>query len=264
MRLRLPRPWRRDLHALAGVYALDALDDAERDRFERHLRRCRACENEVRGFAATAAALGRAAAAEPPSGLKERVLAATTVTRQLPPVTATPRWRRAVAGRRGAGAGTTRTFGMIPKIATGVAAVSLAAVVVLAVITIGTNNSLNKERARNQAIAAVLAAPDARIVSGPTTAGGTATVVASHRAGQIVFTSAGLKVLPSTQVYELWFLGPGTARSAGLVPTAVAGSTAPVLASGLETGDSVGVTVEPAGGTTAPTTTPIVVLAVPV
>jgi hypothetical protein len=37
-----------------------------------------------------------------------------------------------------------------------------------------------------------------------------------------------------------------------------------VLASGLETGDSVGVTVEPAGGTTAPTTTPIVVLAVPV
>ncbi|MFY9847639.1 MAG: anti-sigma factor, partial [Trebonia sp.] len=97
-----------------------------------------------------------------------------------------------------------------------------------------------------------------------TTAGGTATVVASHLAGKIVFTSSGLRVLPSSQVYELWFLGPGKARGAGLVPPAgVTGSTAPVLASGLETGDSVGVTVEPAGGTTAPTTTPIVVLAVP-
>jgi anti-sigma factor RsiW len=264
MRLRLPRLWRRDRHALAGAYALDALDDAERDRFERHLRRCQACQNEVRGFAATAAALGRAAAAEPPAGLKERVLAAATVTRQLPPVTATPRWRRTLMGKQGAAAGTTRTFGMIPKIATGVAAVSLAAAVALAVLTIGTNNSLNTERAHNRAIAAVLAAPDAQIVSGPTTAGGTATVVASHRAGQIVFTSSGLPVLPSSQVYELWFLGRGTARPAGLVPEAVGGSTAPVLASGLVIGDSIGVTVEPAGGTATPTTTPIVVLAVPV
>jgi len=259
MRLR-----RRDLHALAGAYALDALDDAERDRFERHLRRCQACQNEVRGFAATATALGLAAAAEPPAGLRERVLAAATVTRQLPPVTATPRWRRALGLSRVSTAGTTRTFGMIPKITTGIAAAALAAVVALTVITISTNNSLHAERARSQAIAAVLAAPDAQIVSGPTTAGGVATVVASHRAGQIVFTSSGLRVLPSSQVYELWFLRPGSARPAGLVPVAVRGSTAPVLASGLKAGDSVGVTVEPAGGTSAPTTTPIVVLEVPV
>jgi anti-sigma-K factor RskA len=258
MRLR-----RRDLHALAGVYALDALDDAERDRFERHLRRCQACQDEVRGFAATATALGMAAAARPPAALRERVLAATAVTRQLAPVTATPRWRRAVTGRRGARAGTTRTFGMIPKIATGVAAASLAAAVTLTVITVSTNDSLNAERARSQEIAAVLGAPDARIVSGPTTAGGVATVVASRRAGQIVFTSSGLRVLSPSQVYELWFLGPGSARPAGLVPSAVRGSTAPVLASGLETEDSVGVTVEPAGGTAKPTTTPIVVLEVP-
>jgi len=255
---------RRDLHALAGAYALDALDDAERDRFERHLRRCQACQHEVRGFAATAAALGMGAAAEPPPALKQRVLAATTVTRQLAPVTATTGWRRAVTGRRPSAAGTTRTFGMIPKVATGIAAAALAAVVALTVITVNTNDSLNAERARSQQVAAVLAAPDARIVSGPTSAGGVATVVASHRSGEIVFTSSGLRVLPSSQVYELWFLGPGSARPAGLVPAAVRGSTAPVLASGLKTGDSVGVTVEPAGGTSKPTTTPIVVLAVSV
>jgi anti-sigma factor RsiW len=257
------RLWRRDMHALVGAYALDALDDAERERFERHLRRCRACQDEVRGFAATAAALGRAAAAEPPSGLKERVLAGVAVTRQLPPVTRARGWRRALAWTGWTAGGTTRTFGMNLKIATGVAAVAVAAAVALAVITIGTNDSLNTERAHSQAIAAVLAAPDARIVTGPTSAGGTATVVASLRAGEIVFTSSGLRVLPSSEVYQLWFLGPGSARSAGLVPPASGGTSAPVLAAGLATGDRVGVTVEPAGGTTQPTTTPIVVLTVP-
>ncbi len=114
----------------------------------------------------------------------------------------------------------------------------------LAVITIGTN-SLNKERARNQAIAAVLAAPDARIVSGPTTAGGTATTWWRRTWQKIVFTSSGLRVLPIVPgvragvVPRAW-----QARGAGLMPpTGVTRSTAPVLASGLETGDSVGVTV---------------------
>jgi len=251
---------RRDMHALAGAYALDALDGAERERFERHLRRCRACESELRGFAATAAALGVAAAAEPPAGLKERVLAGAAVTRQLPPVTGARGWRRAVMG---SGRTPTRTFGMNLKIATGVAAVSLAAAVALAVVTATTRGSLDAERARSQAIAAVLAAPDARITSAVTSAGGTATVVASRREGAVVFTSSGLRVLPPSEVYELWFLGPASARSAGLVPPASGEATAPVLASGLANGDRVGVTVEPAGGTSRPTTTPIVVLTVP-
>ena len=86
--------WRRDLHALVGAYALDALDGAERDRFERHLRGCRACQSEVRGFAATATALAMATAAEPPPGLKQRVLAAAAVTRQSPPTVAKAAARR--------------------------------------------------------------------------------------------------------------------------------------------------------------------------
>ena len=48
----------------------------------------------------------------------------------------------------------------------------------------------------------------------------------------------------------------------GLVPPATGDKTAPVLASGLKPGDKVGVTVEPSGGSSAPTTTPIVVMAV--
>jgi anti-sigma-K factor RskA len=78
----------------------------------------------------------------------------------------------------------------------------------------------------------------------------------------VVFTSSGLPALPASEVYELWLIGERGVRPAGLLPSAGGESTTPVLASGLEAGDKVGVTVEPAGGTTSPTTTPIVVMAV--
>ena len=107
----------------------------------------------------------------------------------------------------------------------------------------------------------MLSAADARIASAATSAGGTATVVASRRDGSVVFTSSGLPVLPPSSVYELWFIGSAGVRPAGLVPTPDRGAAAVlVLASGLSSGDAIGVTVEPAGGTDAPTTTPIVVL----
>jgi anti-sigma-K factor RskA len=258
---------RRDLHALAGAYALNALDGDERDRFERHLRGCRACESEVRGFAATAAALAVATAAEPPPELKQRVLAAAAVTRQSPPAGA--EGAGATAGAEGAGGA--RTTGhrrprataprrsWLPRLAVPVAAAGLVAAAVLGGVTVWTQHQLTTAQAENQAITAVLAAPDAQIASARTSAGGIATVVASHSAGSMVFTSAGLHALPPSSVYELWFLGK-TARPAGLLPPARAGRTAPVLASGLKAGDKVGVTVEPAGGSSSPTTTPIVVL----
>ena len=244
--------WRRDLHALVGAYALDALDGAERDRFERHLRGCRACESEVRGFAATAAALAMAAAAEPPPGLKQRVLAAAAVTRQSPPTVA-----KAAARRRPHTSAPRRAW--LPRLALSAAAAGLVAAAALGGVTVWTQHQLTTAQAENQAIAAVLAAPDAQIASARTSAGGIATVVASHSAGSIVFTSAGLQALPPSKVYELWFLGK-TARPAGLLPPARAGRTAPVLAAGLAVGDKVGVTVEPAGGSSSPTTTSIVVL----
>jgi anti-sigma-K factor RskA len=254
-----------ELHALAGAYALNALDGTERDRFERHLQGCRACADEVRGFTATVTAMGMAAASEPPPDLKNRVLAAATITRQLPPVTAEGHPARAArepelaAPRRSALA---QRSPWIPRLALGVGAAGLAAATALGVVTITTQQQLDTAQSSNAAVAAVLNAPDAQIASAATSAGGTATVVASVREGTMVFTSSGLRTLPAQKVYELWFLGPGNARRAGLVPPATGATTAPVLASGLEPGDKIGVTVEPAGGTNAPTTTPIVVMTV--
>jgi anti-sigma-K factor RskA len=265
-----------DFHDLAGAYALDALDEVERARFERHLESCAACTAQVRGFAAVATAMAAAAAAEPPAGLKTRVLADVAVTRQLPPEVATAAGQRRLRRTTEAGArdaartsaegrqrGRGTWSGPVPKIAAGIAAASLAAAATLAVVTVSTHDELSTVQAHNAAIAAVLTAPDARIASGRTSSGGTATVVTSQLLGQMVFTSAGMATLPASQVYQLWFIGSGGARSAGLVPAAGPGkTTAPVLASGLTAGDKIGVTVEPAGGTSAPTTTPVVVLPV--
>ena len=246
-----------ELHALAGAYALNALDGDERDRFERHLQDCRACAEEVRGFTATVTALIMAAASEPPPGLKNRVLAAVAVTRQLPPAAAGD---SAAPSARAAGQAVSRRSRWIPRLALGVGVAGLAAAAALGVVTITTQRQLDSAQASNAAIAAVLSAPDAQLTTEATSAGGTATVVASVHAGAMVFTSAGLRDLPPQKVYEVWFLGPGNARKAGLVPPSTGDTTAPVLASGLQPGDKVGVTVEPAGGSVAPTTAPIVVM----
>ena len=52
---RLPR--RADPHSLAAPYALDALEHAERVRFERHLDTCARCTAEVRALAEDAVRL---------------------------------------------------------------------------------------------------------------------------------------------------------------------------------------------------------------
>lgn len=253
---------RHDLHILTGGYALNAVDGAERDRFEHHLRRCRPCGNEVRGLAETATTLAMAVAMPPPARLKQRVLNAVAVTRQVPPVVDhRGRHGRLRHGRLQHGAA--RSSSWIPRLATAVAAVSLAAALTLGILQISTQHNLDSARAQNQAIAAVIAAPDARIVTQATTAGGTGSVVVSRAEAKIVFTSAGLPALPASEVYELWLIGPPRVRPAGLLPGPSAGKTAPVLASGLAAGDKVGLTVEPAGGTSMPTTTPILLMTLP-
>ena len=254
---------RRSLHALAGAYALDALDEgAERKRFARHLRRCTSCAEEMRGFREVATALAFAAAAEPPPELQPRVMAAVGRTRQLPPG-AFPRWQfRGWLPR-------IRTSGWLPRLATATAAIAVAAVVVLSIALSGTRQQLNSARAQGQAIAAVLAAPDVAAVTGPVSTGGVTTVLLSPGRRELVVSTSGLAVLPAGKVYELWLIGPyatqqAAVRRAGLLPPAAAGLTAPVLASGLVAGDKLGMTVEPAGGTNQPTTTPILLLSLPV
>jgi anti-sigma-K factor RskA len=249
--VKLPR---HDLHLLSGVYVLDALDsDIERDRFERHLGRCQSCAGEVRGLRAVTTRLAMAAALRPPTAMHGRVLAAVRQTRQLPPADTQPRpgrWRGWLGQRSG----------WLPRLTAAAAAAGVAAAVVLGVVLGGTQHRLGVAQAENRAIARVLAAPDARVLIQPTSAGGTATVIVSPSERELIVTTAGLRQLPASKVYEAWLINPRRTRPAGLLPVPRDGRTRPLLATGLLPGDELGLTVDPAGGTAAPTSPPILVI----
>jgi anti-sigma-K factor RskA len=206
-------------------------------------------------MAETATRLAFAAAEPAPPELRDRVLAAVSRTRQIPPLV--ERHRQVEARRKAAG----RTpIAWRPRAAWLVAAACVVAVIALTVALVQTSGQLDRARAQQERIASVLAAPDARAISQPTSAGGTATVVYSRSYRALVVTSAQLPPAPPGKVYQLWLLGPPKVRPEGFLRPARSGRSAPVLIPGLVRGDQLGVTVEPAGGTAKPTTTPILVL----
>ncbi|GAA3257057.1 anti-sigma factor domain-containing protein [Streptomyces lavendulae] len=116
--------------------------------------------------------------------------------------------------------------------------------------------------AREAALAGVLSAPDARLASGRIPDGGTGTVVLSRERDRAVFVPSGMAAPPAGRVYQLWFAGPGGMRPAGLMDPARPGAPA-LLAGPVGAATGVGVTVEPEGGSAAPTTAPLVLLALP-
>jgi hypothetical protein len=246
--------FRHDLHSLTGAYALDALEaGAESERFARHLERCSSCASEVRGFREVATGLAFAATATPPPGLRDQVRAAAARTRQLPPeVSSHARPRRARAPR----------VPWVPWLSGVVATAAVVIAVLFGFSQAHTEQELNQARAQNQAIALVLSSPQVKLLSQATTAGGVATVVLAADTHRLVVTTSGLPALPAGKVYQLWLIGQHKIVSAGLLPSAASGQTAPVLAAGVVSGDKLGLTIEPAPGRPQPTTTPILELPV--
>ena len=245
---------RDDLHVLTGSYVLDAVSDAEREEFERHLQHCPTCEAEVRGLRETAARLALACAMTPPARMERRVLAATYRTRQLPPLSA-DRPRRALPRRLAVPRRQAFPRRALPRrLAVLAAAASMAAAVALGITQLSAQHQLDQARAT--AIARVVTAPDAHVETARTSAGGSVTVVTSAALREAVVSASGMASLPSSRVYQVWVMSPSGARSAGLMH----GSS--LLASAVRPGDRIGITVEPAGGTARPTTTPVAVLPV--
>jgi anti-sigma-K factor RskA len=238
-----------DLHLLTGAYAVDALTGDELDEFEKHLAQCPPCAEEVRGLRETAARLGLATAIEPPPWMRQQVLDATHRVRQLPPsgvrlITADGARPRRRLSRR------------LPR---SIAVTAMAAaIVVLAILQVGTRHQLQQAQANNQTIASVLAASDAHIQLGSSTVGGTVTAVISKHDREAVVTASGMPTPGHARVYQLWVMSGGIARSVGLLPGSSARATSPVLADDVQPGDQLAITIEPAGGTKQPTTNPIV------
>ncbi|MEV7006904.1 anti-sigma factor [Streptosporangium sp. NPDC051022] len=284
-----------DLHTLSGAYALHALPERDAALFEAHMARCEACAVEVRGLSETAARLAVAAAETPPAALRGRVMARIAEVRQEPPLLDRPEGERrpgdrsAGEGRPGGDTGDTGDTGYAGgagdigdagerragppsgdvarlrpqsrgrRVAIGLAAAASAAAVALGVVTVDAV----RERDSLQQVVAVMAAPDARTVKYPVPSGGTCTMVVSRSEGRMVFTARGLPPLPESRVYELWLMSADGARPAGLLERGQGDATVPLVTSPLKGDRRVGLTVEPAGGSERPTTTPIMVAALP-
>ena len=248
--MRTPR--RPEPHTLAGAYALDAIDGPDRARFERHLARCPACTAELRELREATARLAGAAAADPPADLIEHVVAAAARTRQQPPPAARPPARRPGPGRPRRAAPRWVAAGLAAAVLAGAAAAGLAAVT--------AEHHLSSARQSAHAIAEVLNAPDAVLLTARVTAGGTATVVMSRQDRALVFTTDGLPPLGAGHCYQLWLMGQAGDRPAGVLPAPDHRMTSPVIATGLAAGDWVALTVEPVGRSPGSATAPILML----
>ncbi|GEB58223.1 anti-sigma factor [Streptomyces gardneri] len=245
-----------DPHMLTGAYALDALDSGEHEAVRRHLAECPSCAQEVQEFSETVARLGLAVAVTPPATLRTGVLERIATVRQEPP--ATTRAARTSRGPRGF-----RRWSRWALAACLAGAVGLGGV---AVRQQGLAEEARQEAARarqaNDAVAEVLAAPDARVSTSRLDGGAVGTVVVSAALDRAVFAASGMAPPPAGKIYQLWYDDGGTMRSAGLMDP---GSTAGValLQGPVDGAKGMGVTVEPAGGSGRPTSDPVAVLAFP-
>ncbi|MFM9876391.1 MAG: anti-sigma factor domain-containing protein [Rhodoglobus sp.] len=244
-----------DTANLSGAYALDALNANEREQLEAHLAGSEETRAEVTGLSDTAVMLGLAVTpVVPPPALKASIMAQLATTPQLaaePPVAESPVVGKAEARARA------RWFTR-PAVALAAAATSVALIVGGGVVSTAITSN-NFAAAQAEQLAAITAADDSQRQVITLDGGGTATLVWSTELASSAVIVDGLKPLPASAVYQLWYIDAAGARSAGTFTVSAAGSTARVLEGDLKAGDTIGVTVEPRGGSTAPTTDPVVV-----
>ncbi|MFB8405744.1 anti-sigma factor domain-containing protein [Streptomyces sp. NPDC055912] len=244
-----------DPHTMTGAYALDTLDPEEHEAVRRHLAECPSCAQEVLEFSETAVRLGLAVAVTPTAALRTGVLERIATVRQEPPAT---RAVRAPRGRRGL-----RRWSHWALAACLAGAVGLGGVAAWQHgLAEDARQETTRARQANDAVAEVLAAPDARVSTSRLEGGAVGTVVVSASLDRAVFAASGMAPPPAGKVYQLWYDDEGTMRSAGLMdPGATAEAT--LLDGPVDRASGVGVTVEPAGGSPSPTSAPVAVLAFP-
>ena len=235
-----------EVHALSGAYAVDALDDDERARFEAHLLRCPDCREEVDSLREAASALATEPV-EPSADLRGRVLDGIESIRPLPPLTGTiqPDVVPLSSRRR---ARTLRTSLLVA-----------AAVVMLAAVGGGLwlqPWSTDEPAAPITATERVLEADDAARFTQRFDDGSRATVVVSRSEGRAVILTEDMALAPTGRVYELWLQTPkGAMEPAGLMPDD--GDATVLLDGDASHATGVGITVEPDGGSPQPTSDPI-------
>jgi anti-sigma factor RsiW len=226
----------RDIHELTAAYALDALDADEAEAYAAHLGQCERCRADLAALTETAASLAWAVdAPAPPARLRGRILKAAAAER-----TNVVQLRRPWLFRATAAA----------------AAVAACTAVGLGVWAGSLSRSLHHERSAHAADASaveILADRASRRIG--LSSGNGLIAVAPDGAGVLVVER--LPRAPSGRTYEAWVVPRGGApKPAGLFRGGGA-ATIVRLGGAVPPGATVAVTVERAGGETAPTRAPI-------
>ncbi|RIJ71111.1 hypothetical protein D1871_15425 [Nakamurella silvestris] len=248
----------------SGAAALHALPADEAAEFEAFAAQDETCAAEMAGFRETAAMLGSVVAETPPASMRANVMRLITNTRQLPPLTEDSRGRHAAAPEEAPAPGVT-SLAAVRERRFGVGAKWLVAAAAAAILVTGTLFFVNRDStSQDPAVAmANCVAQDtaAKTVEGTPDSMGKSQVVVSASCNAATFSVWNLDPLQPNSSYQLWVMqGTTGARSVGLLHTDANGNYPQVTAE-IKPGDTdMGISVEPAAGSPAPTTAPIVVV----
>ncbi|MFP7835183.1 anti-sigma factor domain-containing protein [Marisediminicola sp. LYQ134] len=283
---------RDDMHLLAGAYALDAVTEEEKQEFEAYLARSEEARTEVAELTDTAVMLGLAAApVAPPVDLKARLMAQLGSTAQLPPLPQAPTAPTSdlddtvaptIAQQRGIDSLAAERSGserpgserrQSPAEAKAAArwyrkpaTLMLSAAAAVAIFAGGALAGplfapADTELAQAEQLAELTGAPDLEQAVAEVAGGGVAKVLSSDDAQLSAVVIDSLPQLDAQLVYQLWYIdAEGTAAPAGTFTAVDAGPTWRVLDGTKASTATVGITVEPRGGSESPTTDPILVV----
>jgi anti-sigma-K factor RskA len=272
-----------DPRELTGAYALNAVDDGERRAFEHEAAGSPSLQTEADELRATALLLALAAEPAAPSArMKTDLMAKIASTPQLPADRSTPLARRdSTPVPAPAPQATVEAPPVAPQASTRAETKArsrwftgpvglLAGAAAAAALFVGggfVGSSLTDGPAAPVVIdasatdlAEITAASDSQRSSVELADGGSATLVWSEQLGRSAVLTDGLPSLPDDSVYEAWYIDAEGAVPAGTFTAGGSGTAWHVLEGTMAAGATVGVTVEPAGGSRTPTTDPVIVV----
>jgi anti-sigma-K factor RskA len=246
----------KEIEELLPAFVLDAVDDSERARVERHLPRCPDCAQLIAAYRPVADALARAAPpVEPPAHLKYRILAAT-LPKQKPQPAPTA---------SSLGASLANLFG-----APAFAAAALALVIALGIWNISLQNQISRQAELNRQMYTELSR-QRDLLSALAYAEGQpkqlrGTEIATRASGRLygapnetvfALVAFDLPSLPQGKVYQFWLIDPDGGRTSGGTFTVDEQGRGWLIIRApkpLNQYQGVGITVEPEGGSPKPTT----------
>lgn len=256
-----------DIHGLVGAYAVDAIDEQERSAFELHLAECPECQAEVASLREAAAQLSLMSQTAPPSSMRDAVLAGIRTVRPLPPLEAQPSGQVA-AGPVGEDSPTADAppqpettvlpFRRRRRVTAWLATAAAAVALLIGGITWSPWHTGSSDQVT---AAQVLHAKDAQRIE-RTIGGARATIVRSASLGTAVIVADNMPAAPDGKDFQLWLNQPNKGMvSAGIMPHGSAPTVTMVLGGDASTATAAGITVEPAGGSPAPTSAPLALFA---